>query len=243
MPTSFDSTTQTKITCDLLLPRVDPATNRLAVAYTTDGVVLQLRFHQWELAPAPNLQSSTVAAAGSSGINSTSTRGAQPFSFQPTQTMLTRPATLSSAHVSVPSLATVANGASDVAAALPPAPYPPSSTVAASGLSWTNTTSTHGARPFSLQRIQMTPNRLATLSGARVNVPSSETAINEAHGANGAPPQAEPTGGLTLLEEARSSIPTRRVTRASAASASANVSSNGPNAPRRSKRAKRPAQL
>ncbi len=278
MPASFGSTTQTTMT------------------YTT-GVGLQLRFQQFGLSPAPYLPSSTVATAGSSGINTTSTHETRPFSFQRTQTMLNRPATLSGAHVNVPSAATAVNGASVVAAA--PAPYPPSSTIATTGLSGVNTTtthetrpflfqgarlmmmmndpspatavngasdvaaapaphpppltvataglsststtSTHGTRPFSFQPTQTMLNRIATLSGARVNVPSSATAVNEAHGASGAVPQAEPTGGLSLPEGVRSSIPTRRVTRSSAASA--NVPSNGSNASRRSKRTKRPAPL
>jgi hypothetical protein len=225
MPTSFDSTTQTKVMCDVLLPRVDTTTNALAVVYAAVGVVHQSRIHYYELSTAPYPPSSTVAAAGSSRINTTSTHGAQPFEFQPTHTILTRRATLSGSNVNVPSLATVANGASDVAAALPPAPYPPSLTVAAA--------STHGARPFSLQRIQMTPNRLATLSGARDNVPSSATAAYEAHGAR--------ARGLSSSENARSSLPTRCVTSSSAANA--NNPSNGSNAPRRCVRAKRPGRL
>ena len=83
--------------------------------------------------------------------------------------------------------------------------------------------------------------RPATLSDANVNVPSSASAVNEAHVAHGAAPPGEHTGGLSLPEEVRSSMPTRRVTGSSAANA--NSASNGSNAPRRYVRAKRPTML
>jgi hypothetical protein len=237
MPSSFISPTQVRVSCDMLLPRVDTITTGLAVTDVSVGVVLQLQIHSYEPSTALYPPSSTVAAVGSSGINTTSTHGRQSFSFTPTGMMLTRPATLSDANVNVPSTASAANqanGASDVVPAISSASYPPSSTVAAVGSSGINTTSTHGRQSFSFTPTGMMLTRPATLSDANGNVPSWASAINEAHVAHGAAPPVEPTGGLSLPEEVRSS---------GSSAANANIPSNGSNAPRRYVRAKRPTML
>jgi hypothetical protein len=222
MPTSFDSTRQKKLACDWLLPRAATVTALVVTNATVGGNLLQSRIDFYEQSNRQDPPSSTVAATGSSGINTTSINGAQPSSFLATQTVLTRPATLSGANVNVPSSASAANqanGASAMVPAIPSASYPPSSTVAAAGSSGINTTSINGTQPSSFQATQTMLTRPATLSGANVNVPSSASAANQANGASDMAPPGKPTGGLSLTDEAHSSLPTRRVTRSSTANA------------------------